>query len=342
MKNKEKNLQYYISYFLTVYLGGERGLSQNTFNSYNYTFKLLIPYLCAAVKKPVNKINTDEFTAETIKAFLANLEEKGCCVSTRNQRLAAIKSFCRYVQSDSPQYLYNMQQILSIPAKKNKKPSIEYLSKQQLERLLSKPDSSNKYGFKDLLILTILADTGARVSEFINIRVKDVRFDAPANIKVLGKGNKYRYIPIAHKTVKLLQIYFEKEKLKNPVYENRYLFVNRSGNRFTRAGIAYILQKYTALLHKEAPMDFPEKLTPHCLRHTKAMLLLETGQNLIYIRDLLGHEHMKTTEIYARIDSKQIRTALESIQTRIPVPESETISYKDNPELLSWLNQYCL
>lgn len=102
---KDKNLQYYISSFLTTYLGGERGLSGNTFISYNYTFQLLIPFFHDRVKKPINKVTMDEFTPDNIKAFLASLEEKGCSISTRNQRLAAIKSFCRYVQSDSPQNL---------------------------------------------------------------------------------------------------------------------------------------------------------------------------------------------------------------------------------------------
>ena len=111
---KDKNLQYYISRFLTTYLGGERGLSENTFISYNHTFQLLIPFFHDSLKKPINKVTMDEFTSDNIKAFLSSLEEKGCSASTRNQRLAAIKSFCRYVQADSPQDLYNMQQILAL------------------------------------------------------------------------------------------------------------------------------------------------------------------------------------------------------------------------------------
>lgn len=338
---KDKNLQYYISCFLTTYLGGERGLSENTFISYNHTFQLLVPFFRDRVKKPINKVMMDEFTSDSIKAFLAVLEEKGCSVSTRNQRLAAIKSFCRYVQADSPQNLYNMQQILAIPSKKNEKPVIQYLSAGQLGMLLARPDSSNKYGFRDLLILTILSDTGVRVSELVGIRVSDVRLGVPAQILVHGKGSKNRYVPISSNTAKLLGLYFDNEGLRSPVQAGRFLFLNRSGNQFTRAGITYILQKYTSEIHEEHPMDFPEKLTPHCLRHTKAMLMLQAGQNLIYIRDQLGHEHIKTTEVYARIDSKQRQDALRAASEQIKSPDTTPIEYRNNPSLLEWLNKYC-
>ncbi len=337
----EKNLQYYISYFLTAYIGGERGLSENTFYSYNSTFKLLVQFLCDQLKKPINKIDISEFSADNIKLFLTKLEENGCSVSTRNQRLAAIKSFCRYIQMNSPQTLYNMQQIIAIPSKKNETSAVKYLSADQLGMLLKKPDASKKQGFKDLLILTVLSDTGVRVSELINIKISDIRFDSPAHILVHGKGNKNRYVPISTNTLKLLSLYFENEELKSLKHSERFLFINRSGKRFTRAGITYILQKYTTMLHKENPMAFPEKLTPHCLRHTKAMLMLQAGQNLIYIRDQLGHEHIKTTEIYARIDSKQRQAALEATAKLVKVPDCAPISYRNNSELLDWLDNYC-
>ncbi len=336
-----RNLQYFISNFLTTYLGGERGLSENTFISYDCTFRQLIPFLYTALKKPINKMTMEKFTAENIKAFLKMLEENGCSSATRNQRLAAIKSFCKYVQMNSPSDLYNMQQILAIPSKRKELPQIQYISAKQLTLLLEQPDSSSRHGFKDLLILTILADTGARVSELINIKVSDVRLDVPAQIAVHGKGNKNRYVPISQKTVNLLKLYYKKEGLNNVVNAGRYLFLNRSGKHFTRAGVTYILQKYVAKIHEEHPTEFLGKLTPHCLRHTKAMLMLQAGQNLIYIRDVLGHEHIKTTELYARIDSKQKREALEAASKQITVSDTVPIEYKTDPELLNWLNKYC-
>ena len=337
----EKNLQYYISHFLSTYLGGERGLSENTFISYNHVFKQLVPFFYERLGKPINKVTMEDFSADAVKDFLAYLENNGCSVATRNQRLAAIKTFARYVQEDSPMYLYNMQQILSIPTKRSEKPVIEYLSGEQLSMLLNAPDSNNRYGFKDLLILAVLADTGARVSEMINIKVADVRLDNPPQIKVTGKGNKSRFIPISSNTASLLKLYIDKENLCTDLGQDRYLFLNRSGRKFTRAGITYILQKYVDEVHQAHPLDFPDNLSPHCLRHTKAMLLLNAGQNLVYIRDILGHAHIKTTEVYARADSKQIRAALEKAEAQVKSPDPETISYQNQPELLSWLNDYC-
>ena len=338
---KNKNLQYYVSTFLTTYLGGDRGLSENTSLSYNKAFQLLIPYLCTATGKPINKLSMDDFTIENVKGFLNSLEEAGNSISTRNQRLAAIKSFCRFVREDSPQDMYSLQQILNLKTKKSDTTELTYLSATQLGWLLEEPDYTNRYGFKDLVILTILSDTGVRVSEFINIRVSDVRTVSPAQILIHGKGGKTRWVPISTKASDLLKTYMEKENLLTVIQQERYLFVNRSGKQFTRAGITYILQKYIDLVHAKHPLEFPEKLSPHCLRHTKAMMLLEMNQNLIYIRDILGHEHMKTTEIYARTDSKQIRQAVEEASAAVPAVDSDKIDYKGNKELLSWLVNYC-
>lgn len=338
---KNKNLQYYVSSFLTTYLGGERGLSGNTSISYSKAFQLLIPYLCDKTGKPINKITMEDFNSHNIKCFLESLEVAGNSVSTRNQRLAAIKSFCRFVLQDDPQYMYSLQQILNLKAKKHESSELVYLSSVQLGWLLQKPDYTNRYGFKDLVMLTVLSDTGVRVSEFINIRVSDVRLEPPAQVLVHGKGGKTRWVPLSSRTTDLLKIFMEKEDLFNVVHQRQYLFLNRSGNQFTRAGVTYILQKYVTLVHEEHPLNFPEKLSPHCLRHTKAMMLLEMNQNLIYIRDILGHEHMKTTEIYARTDGTQIRKAVETASANVPTVDPTRIDYKGNKELLEWLVNYC-
>ena len=148
---KNKNLQYYVSTFLTTYLGGDRGLSENTSLSYNKAFQLLIPYLCTATGKPINKLSMDDFTIENVKGFLNSLEEAGNSISTRNQRLAAIKSFCRFVLEDSPQHMYSLQQILNLKTKKSDTTELTYLSATQLGWLLEEPDYTNRYGFKDLV-----------------------------------------------------------------------------------------------------------------------------------------------------------------------------------------------
>lgn len=340
MKDNE-TFSYYVESFLDHYVGGERGLSENTAISYEYTIGQLSKYLYEKPERKNKKVTMDDFTAENVEEFLDYLEEGGLSISSRNQRLATIKSFCKYIRFKSPRHLHSIDRIIDIPRKKGNDPAIQYLSSSQLEKLLSKPDSKNHYGFKDLLLLTVMADTGARVSEVIDIKVSDVRLSKPATILVHGKGNKDRYVTLSSKTVDLLNLYFDKENLRSPLYSDRNLFLNRSGEPFTRAGVAYILQKYTTSLHKEDPSAFPAKLTPHCLRHTKAMLMLEAGQNLIYIRDTLGHAHIKTTEIYARINSKQRQEAMDAVNAKIKAPDTNTIDYKNNKAVRSWLYEYC-
>ena len=337
----EKNLHYHITRFLSTYITGERGLSAHTFDSYNYVIQQLTHYFYDVLGRPINKISMDEFNAENIKGFLKSVEDKGCSVATRNHRLAVIKAFCKYVQWESPMNLYNMQQILSIRAKKAAKPTIQYLTPEQLAILLDQPDRNYRQGFRDLLMLAVLSDTGARVTEFINIKIADVNLTRPAKIRVLGKGNKHRFVTVTSKTQKLLELYYEKENLHEPSRMNGYLFVNRSGKKLTRAGVTYIIQKYVDQAHEKFPAEFPAKLTPHCLRHTKAMNMLMAGQNLVYIRDALGHEHIKTTEVYARIGSKQQYEALEKAQAQIKTPDTTTIDYRNDPSTLSWLTKYC-
>lgn len=340
MKNDE-TFSYYASTFLDHFVGGERGLSENTVISYERVLGQLAEFLFKQHQNRNMKVTMNDFTAENVIKFLEYLEDEGLSISTRNQRLAVIKSFCKYIRFKSPRHLHSIDQILAIPRKKAIIPAVQYLSSEQLEKLLNKPDCNNFYGFKDLLLLTVMADTGARVSEIINIKISDVRLSKPGNVLLHGKGNKERYAALSTKTLQLLNLYFDKENLKSPIYSNRNLFLNRSGNPFTRSGIAYILQKYTTMLHKEDPSSFPEKITPHCLRHTKAMLMLEAGQNLIYIRDTLGHEHIKTTEIYARINSKQKQVALDTVNDKIKVPDANCIDYKNDKALRSWLHDYC-
>lgn len=340
MKNVE-TFSYYIQTFLDHYVIGERGLSENTLISYDHALGQMAEYMFKQHNNRNKKVTMADLTAENVVKFLDHLEKEGLSVSTRNQRLAVIKSFCKYIRFKSPRHLHSIDQILAIPRKKGNVPAVQYLSIGQLEKLLNKPNSNNYYGFKDLLLLTIMADTGARVSEIINIKISDIRLEKHGNILVHGKGNKDRYVSLSTKTTQLIRLYFDKEGLKSPIYAERHLFLNRSGKPFTRAGIAYILQKYATLLHNEDPVSFPEKITPHCLRHTKAMLMLEAGQNLVYIRDTLGHEHIKTTEIYARISSKQKESALDAVNEKIKVPDVSNIDYRNDRTLRSWLHDYC-
>ena len=210
--------------------------------------------------------------------------------------------------------------------KKCPTPVLQYLSYEEVKEMLEKPDPCTEKGFRDLLILCLLYDTGARVSELLNLTVGDIHFGRYARVQLTGKGNKSREVPLSTKTADLVKTYIQRQNLSSPERRTQQLLLNSQGKSFTRAGITYILQKYAPGGH--------EKITPHILRHTKAMHLLQSGVNIVYIRDILGHVDIKTTEIYARADTEMKRKALEQAY---PTPVPETGSWQSDSKLMDWL-----
>jgi site-specific recombinase XerD len=230
------------------------------------------------------------------------------------------------------------QAILSIPVKKAEKPTINYLTLDGIKLLLAQPDQSTKRGRRDLALLSLLYDSAARVSEIINVTPAMIRLDSPCTVKLIGKGSKARIIPLLDNQVRILRLYMEEQNLLSP-HANMYpLFFNSRKEKLTRAGMNYILSKYVARVKKENPSQIPGKLSCHCLRHSKAMHLLESGVNLVYIRDILGHSSIQVTEVYAKTDSKQKREAIE--QAYQSVSPNTSPSWMENGDLLEWLKSF--
>jgi site-specific recombinase XerD len=325
--------------FLACYLPGERGVSKNTIASYKDTFILLLTFLKERKDILAERLTLSQITKETIVEFLGWLEEKRhCCAATRNVRLAALHSFFKYLQYQNPENLIEWQRIMSIPVKRTEKATINYLSVEGIRLILEGPDQSTKNGRRDLALLSLMYDSGARVQEIIDLTPSMVRLDLPCTIKLIGKGNKARIVPLLEQQVKFLRIYMAEQKLLAP-YANMYpLFSNSRREKFTRAGVNYILAKYAKQARMKAPSLIPEKLSCHCVRHSKAMHLLQSGVNLVYIRDILGHTSVQTTEIYARTDSRQKREAIEKAYS--DVAPKETPSWLTNDDLLSWLKSF--
>lgn len=312
MRNKIKTkneFQYYVTHFFTLYLTKQKNLSTNTIKSYRDTFRIMLNFFSKEKNINISKISFSEFSKENIICFLDYLEDiKENSILTRNQRLAAIHSFCKFVQAEEPDYLHHLQEILKIPLKKGTKKVIGYLVPDAIEILLKQPNLNQKNGLRDLLILSLLYDTGARVQELIDIKIKDIRLDKPSIIKLYGKGDKIREVPIMSNTKKILKEYITISN-KNV---NQYLFESSSNRKFSRKGICYIIDKYVEKARKVSNI-IPPKVNPHMFRHTKAMHLLQSGVNLIYIRDFLGHVDIQTTEIYAKYDTETKRKAIESV-----------------------------
>lgn len=335
---KPTDFAYHLTTYLSNYLPGRLGISHNTIWSYRDTFRLLLRFCSEEKAMPIEIITLKILQKNFIDEFLFWLETKrGCSVSTRNQRLAAIHAFFRYLQLEEPGQLFLCQQILAIPMKRSASKAINYLTLDATKTILEAPDTTYLMGRRDLVLLCLMYDTGARVQEVADLTVADVRLDNPPTVKVTGKGNKSRLVPLMTPTAKLLDQYLSENNLKHAAYGSCHLFQNRSRAKLTRAGIAYILNKYVEAARLLHPELIPKKISPHCFRHSKAMHLLQSGVNLVYIRDFLGHVSIKTTEMYARADSLMKRNALEkAYQGTSP---SQMPVWQQNHDLLKWLKE---
>lgn len=332
----EYNFSYYLSAFLAKHLPGVVGASSNTVSSYRDTFVLFLRYMKAEKDTPAERIKLKSLDPKCFSEFLDWLEaERNCTVTTRNVRLAAIHSFFRYLQYESPEYLDLCQKVLSIPFKKTEQRVLNYFSLDGIKLLLSMPDISTKSGRRDLALLSLMYDTGARVQEIADLTPQCVRFEKPATIRLHGKGNKTRIVPMMEAQVSLLKRYMTEQNLLRSEEQPHPLFRNKCGVKLTRAGISYILDKYVSMARTVAPELVPDNISCHCLRHSKAMHLLQAGVNLVYIRDFLGHFSVQTTEVYAKADSRQKRQALEKAYVDV-TPNTDPV-WQENNNLLEWL-----
>ena len=315
-----------ISNSFTNYMIDERGFSNNTVKSYRDTFVLYFEFL---TEKKINIIkNNNLFTQKYVLEFLSYLEDKGSSISTINQRLAAIKSFCNYAIRYNPECFNEISRIKQLKPKKSIENKIDYLTKDEVKLLIESIDSTHE--IKDLAIVSLLYESGARVQELIDLKTSDIFLGTPSTIILHGKGKKIRKIPINDRCKKILSEYIKRYKIDN------WLFINNSHNQYTRAGISYIISKYVNRARLKDKLLFKIKVHPHVLRHSKAMHMLENGVNLIYIRDFLGHSSVTTTEIYAKCNPELKRQYLETVTLKIESNINNTIT-DTKDELIDWL-----
>lgn len=327
----------YLTRFFSEYLIGERGASRNTIRSYSDTFKHLLAFMDEKEKIKADALLLDHFNRKSVLRFLDWLQtSKQCGNATRNQRLAALHSFFRYMQYEDVKRLARWQEILSIKVKRQDKRSVNYLTVEAIRLLLAQIPTGNRTGRRNLALIALMYDCGARVQEIIDLSPSSLRLEKPSCITLHGKGNKKRIVPLQNEQLALLQVYMEENGLNIPAHNQRPLFANNRGERLTNAGITYILNIYADMARKLNPELIP-RISPHTLRHSKAMHLLQAGVNLVYIRDMLGHVSIQTTEIYARADSKQKREALESAYISVIPNMAEQGTWEKDSRLKTWL-----
>jgi len=328
----------YLSAFLTRYLAGECNYSPNTIIAYRDTFVQFITFMKKSKDIEAQKLTLECITKDVVIDFLDFIQEsRHCCNATRNYRLAALRSFFSYLQYENPERMYDWQKILSIKVKRHEKRSMNYLSTDGIKLLLEQPDLSTRNGCRNLALLALMYDSGARVQEIIDLTPSSVRLDNPSIVKLFGKGRKARIVPLQEEQTVFLKNYMQENHLLEP-YANQYpLFSNSRREKLTRAGVTYILNTYADLARKINPIIIPEKISCHSIRHSKAMHLLQAGVNLVYIRDLLGHVSVQTTDVYARADSRQKREAFEKAYVDLNPNVANTKHWEKDGNLLNWL-----
>ena len=325
---KNSNFGEQLNYFFNNYLVIQRNCSTNTIRSYKLTFKKLIKYLINYKGIQLKDISLNNLTRNNIIDFLNYLDsESNISITTRNQRLAAIKSFCRFISYEDIDNISNIQQILLIPMKKSENHLIDFLTKEELTIFLNSIETNTRKGIRDYTLISLMYDCAARASEIINIKVNDLNLDNNPSITLYGKGKKYRTVPITEDTKKLLQKYIELEKLNN----YSYVFIGSKNSKASTKMISHIIDKYSK------KTEISKNIHPHSLRHTRAIHMLEAGIPLVYIRDILGHENINTTEIYARVSLETKRKALEMVYENKKDFESNNTPWNKNEKLLSSL-----
>jgi site-specific recombinase XerD len=332
------NLAKYLTSFFLEYLSGERGASPHTIRSYSNTFALLLNYMDSIKHIKADRLSLEHITKKTVLDFLDWLQNsRKCGNTTRNQRLAVLHAFSKYMQYEDVQHLEQWQEILSIKIKKAERKGVNYLTVEGIKLILDQIPTNTKYGRRDLALLALLYDSGARVQELIDLTPASLHLNKPCYVTVFGKGCKKRIVPLQDRQVLLLQKYMLENGLNGDSCSLHPLFANNRGEKLTNAGIRYILHQYVNNARKINPELIPDIISPHCLRHSKAMHLLQAGVNLVYIRDILGHVSIQTTEIYARADSKQKRESLEAAYVNIIPVSVDEASWEKDSKLKTWL-----
>ena len=323
--------------FLADYLPKQKNFSGNTVSSYCDTFRLFLRF-CKKKKGMIpEKMRLKDLTSSLVIDFLRWLaDERKCGITTQNQRLAAIHSFIGYVSTEAPENLLEFVKIQKIPFKKTAERVMDYLSVEDMTLVLRQPNTKTPRGRQHLTILSLLYDSAGRAQEIADLSVRDVPL-LKSKVIVTGKGHKVRELPLTTNTLALLNSHVAEHRFDTPSKLDCPLFLNHQKGKYTRAGIAYILEKHVAEARRFSQTQ-PERVTPHIIRHTKAMHMLQAGIPLNVIQDILGHKDIITTERYARANLAMKEQALES--TKININLDNEPNHLDDPNILEWLSAY--
>jgi site-specific recombinase XerD len=320
--------------FFTEYLPEQRAMSPHTLHSYRDSLKLVLRFIAGKNQDP-STLTMEDLTVPQLVAFLQHLEtDRGNKACTRNVRLTALHSFFRFVGGQYPEHLEQARRVLSIPFKRTAIREIEHLDLAEMRAVLDAIDRSTQEGRRDFTLLSLLFNTGARVSEIVELKASDLRLAAPPSIVLHGKGQKTRTCPLWSETAHLLREHLEELGVHPDQPET--IFRNHWGRVLTRFGIRFILQKYVRRAAQQVPSLKRKRLHPHCVRHSTALYLLRSGVDLSSIAHWLGHADLNTTNKYLVLDLEAKQEALAKAKPLIK-RSRKSGSWRRDPNLIAWL-----
>jgi integrase/recombinase XerD len=319
--------------FFIEYLPKQRGLSPHTVKSYRDGLKLLLVFL--AQRGDPSRLEVDAIAPERVLAFLDHLESgRHNTASTRNGRLSAIHCFFRYLGAQYPEHMAQSQRVLSIPTKRTTRREIHYLDFPEVQAVLTGIDRSTADSRRDFALLTLLFNTGGRVSEVVGLQAIDLRLSPPPHVLLKGKGRKERPCPIWAETARLLRALLGEQGIAPD--EPVCIFRNHRGEQLTRFGVRWILNKHCMNAADKLPSLRHKRLHPHSVRHSTAIHLLRSGVDLSTIAHWLGHVSVNTTNKYLTLDLKTKADALAKAKPLLKQSD-KTGSWRKNPDLIRWL-----
>jgi site-specific recombinase XerD len=307
--SEPKALLLLVQAFFQEYLAGQRGVSKNTILAYRDALKLFLSFLASSTGKQAARLQMDDLQAERVLAFLDDTEQKRKNrTATRNLRLTALRTFFHYLISEDTVRSGQYQKIVAIPLKRAPRPMMGYLDVPEVQAILDSIDRNRLSGRRDYAMLSFLYNTGARVQEAIDAKVRTVRFSSPPIVTITGKGSKTRIVPLWQSTATVLLEHIRERGVdKQP---DATLFVNARGQPLTRFGVRHILRKCLRAAELTLGSIAGKRVSPHTVRHSTAMHLLQSGVDLTVIQRWLGHVQLATTHGYVEIDLEMKRKAL--------------------------------
>lgn len=333
--NNNRELGHCIRTFFEDYLTRQRQVSPHTVLSYRDSLKLFLRYAAQRYGVAVDQLTIEQLDSKTVLAFLEYLEEeRGNCTATRNSRLAALRTFFRHVAARDPRRMDSCQGVMGIPAKRGFYPTMTYLEPEELKAVLSDIDRTTQAGRRDYLLVSLIYQTGARVQEAVDLRACDLQLESTPNVRIWGKGRRERIVPLWTKTTALLRAWLTERGIDPRSTDS--VFVNLCGQPLTRWGVRYILAKHAISAAQRGTMPV-KKVSPHTLRHTTAVHMLQAGVGTDAIRDFLGHSSAATTWRYARINMEMKRKAIEACALHKDAANSPAPIWKRDEGLLEQL-----